>query len=103
MRYKAEIDYDATSAFDGERCAAAKVRPSTWTKSPALALRHARAMAAVIRAAKAVHSTATALNRVQPEHGPVFDRCAQRFSFAKSKLANATEHLVAVEKEVERG
>ena len=40
MRYRAEIDYDTISAYALEECASAKVRPSTWTGSPAIALRH---------------------------------------------------------------
>ena len=37
MQYKAEIDCDGVSAYAFEECAAATVRSTTWTKSPALA------------------------------------------------------------------
>lgn len=105
MRYRAEMDCDPIAAFEGKRCASAKVRASTWAKLPARAFRHARAMAAVIRAAKAWTKAATALESAYDRDERVsagaplvvahLDMC--------SRLMRATARLVAVEKEVERG
>lgn len=103
MRYFAHVNFDSQASANGQDYASACVSPSKWTGDEVLALRHARAMASVLRAARAVQSSACALNRVQTGHGSAFDRCAQRFSRAKLRLANATERLVAIEKKVGRG
>lgn len=113
MRYFAHVNFDSQASANGQDYASACVSPSKWTGDEVLALRHARAMASVLRAARAVQSSACALNRVQTghaiwqaadlKHGSAFDRCAQRFSRAKLRLANATERLVAIEKKVGRG
>lgn len=104
MRYRAEIDYDTISAYALEECASAKVRPSTWTGSPAIALRHARAMAAVIRAAKAWQRASARFER-SCEADALVSTVApilQAQLDAEKRLLAATARLVAVEKEVSR-
>ncbi len=108
MRYKAETDYDGVSAYAFEECAAAKVRSTTWTKSKRLALRHARAMAAVLRAAKVQHMARRAENSAHlapnsPHFVAVFKAAQKRHALATQRLVNAVARLVAVEKEVKRG
>ena len=103
MRYVADIDYDAFSAHVGEECASAKVRPSTWTKTPALALRHARAMAAVLRASKAEHMALLNLTTIDVVSSGRYAAASEHWHRLRQRAIKATARLVAVEKEVERG
>ena len=98
MRYLAEVD-GVTEHFS-------IVTPSKQAKSRSLALRHARAMAAVLRAAKAEHRLLMQLNRQYETPGPggdVFTALHKRWALARQKSVDATARLVAVEKEVSRG
>jgi hypothetical protein len=100
MRYLAEVD-GVTEHFP-------IVTPSKQAKSKSLAARHARAMAAVLRAAKALHRTS---QRFQAKHPALsieamgsFDTPEWRAQLAASRaMAEAIDRLVAVEKEVKRG
>lgn len=77
-----------------------------FIESSSLALRHARAMAAVLRAAKAEHRLLMQLNRQYETPGPggdVFTALHKRWALARQKSVDATARLVAVENEVGDG
>lgn len=88
MRYRAEIGmYDS-----------AVLRATPEIRDPALSLRHARAMAAVIRAAKALQKA-----RWSQAKRTNWDAWAAAYDKAMTAHEQAVDLLVAVEKEVERG
>lgn len=84
----------------------ATVQNDSAIESQRLALRHARAMAAVLRAAKAEHRLLMQLNRQYETPGPggdVFTALHKRWALARQKSVDATARLVAVENEVGDG
>lgn len=104
MRYKAYVSIGTKSGI-----ADAAVRaPSGRPMSPAaekLALRHARAMKAVLIAAKAWTKAATALEIAYERdvHVSAGAPIAQRHLDATKRLLDAQDRLAKIEKEVSRG
>ena len=78
------------------------VAPSRPVETKSVALRHARAMAAVLRAAKAEHMARHRANALVG-CGDRYTLADQRHTRAWEKYNDAVDRLVAVEKEVERG
>ena len=98
MRYTAEVlqdENDDTGYF------AAVVAPAG--PSERLAARHARAMAAVLRASKAEQRAARAFARLEPTAYEAYAAADMRWSFAKQRYRAAVARLEKVEKEVGRG
>lgn len=103
MRYIAEVAYeDYTCEGEVSPC----IQAAYSTADESLALRHARAMAAVVRAAKAEQRARKRVNRLRARYGPGNkreDEALGRLVNAYGRLANAVSRLERVEREVGRG
>jgi hypothetical protein len=103
MKYEATVAVDAFNRREGKPHHVASVGAPPIADE-ALALRHARAMKAVIVASKALDGAQRAENRAAHQNYPRdYLATLGRLSQAQHRHAKAVAHLVAVEKEVGRG
>lgn len=102
MRYYARVDVDRHAQAEGKLCASGAVASAHWCHDEKLALRHARALLAFVRAGKALTRASRGMDRAYERDVRVSAGApvVQRYHDAQRRHERAFARLEKVEKEV---